>query len=358
MARLDRLATVKALAQLGATLGREFSYELLQAISPWDEDTLQRGLHQLVAAEFLYQRGLPPQATYLFKHALIQDVAYQSLLRSARQRYHQRIAQVLVERFPDTAETQPELLAHHYTEAGLAEQAIPYWQRAGQRAIQRSAHLEAIGHLTKGLEVLAALPDSPERLQQELDLQTTLGPALMVVKGYAAPEVQQVYGRARELCRHVEQTPQLFQVLWGLAYFYTLRSQCRTAREVGEQLLSLAQRLQDPILLQQAHNAMAGALLHLGELAAAHAHLQQGLTLYDPQQHRAMVLRLGNDLGVFFLAYMVRPLWLLGYPDQALQQSQKALSMAQELAHPFSLTYALTFAAFGHQFRRETQATQ
>jgi class 3 adenylate cyclase/predicted ATPase len=357
MARLDRLVTAKGVAQLGATIGRQFPYELLQAVSQVDASTLQRELGRLVEAEIVYQRGLPPQATYVFKHALIQDAGYQSLLKSTRQGYHQRIAQVLEAQFSETAEAEPELLAHHYTEAGLAEQAINYWQRAGQRAIQRSAHLEAIGHLNKGLAMLATLPDSPEHLQQELGLQTTLGPALMVVKGYAAPEVQQVYGRAWELCRHVEQTPQLFQVLWGLAYFYTLRSQCRTAREVGEQLLSLAQRAQDPVLLQQAHNALAGALLHLGELAAAQAHLQQGLALYNPQQHRVMVLRLGNDLGVFFLAYMVRSLWLLGYPDQALQQSQKALTMAQELAHPFSLTYALTFAAFGHQFRREAQAT-
>ena len=154
MARLDRLAAVKGLAQLGATLGREFAYELLHAVSPWDEATLQRGLQQLVEAEFLYQQGLPPQATYLFKHALIQDAAYQSLLRSTRQQHHQRIAQVLEARFPELCETQPELLAHHYTEAGLHAQAVGYWQQAGQRAIERSAHLEAIGHLTTGLEVL------------------------------------------------------------------------------------------------------------------------------------------------------------------------------------------------------------
>jgi predicted ATPase len=189
MARLDRLATVKGLAQLGATLGREFSYDLLQAVSPWDEETLQRGLQQLVEAELLYQRGLPPQATYLFKHALIQEAAYQSLLRSTRQRHHQRIAQVLEARFPETVETQPELVAHHYTEAGLSAQAIPYWQRAGQRALERSANLEAVAHLTKGLEVLATLPDTPERAQQELVMQTTLGPALMHTKGQAAPEV-------------------------------------------------------------------------------------------------------------------------------------------------------------------------
>ena len=177
MARLDRLAAVKGLAQLGATLGREFSYELLQAVSPWDEETLRRGLYQLVDAEFLYQQGLPPQATYLFKHALIQDTAYQSLLRSTRQQYHQRIAQVLEARFPDLCETQPALLAHHYTEAGVMAQAIPYWQRAGQRALQRSANVEAIGHLTPGLDLLTTLPDGSEHTQRELALHVALGPA-------------------------------------------------------------------------------------------------------------------------------------------------------------------------------------
>ena len=151
------------MAQLGATIGRQFAYDLLQAISPLDEDTLQQGLRQLVEAELLYQRGMPPQATYIFKHALIQDTAYQSLLKSTRQQYHQRIAQVLEEQFPETVETQPELLAHHYTEAGLAEQAIPYWQRAGQRAIERSANVEAIGHFTQGIELLKQLPETPER---------------------------------------------------------------------------------------------------------------------------------------------------------------------------------------------------
>jgi predicted ATPase len=203
MARLDRLASMKGMVQLGATLGREFSYELLQAVSPWDEDTLQRGLHQLVEAEFLYQRGLPPQATYRFKHALVQDAAYQSLLKSTRQQSHQRIAQVLAEQFPETAETQPELLAHHYTEAGLNAQAVLYWQRAGRRALARSAYLEAISHLTKGLEVLQILPDTAERTQRELDLQTTLGLALVATKGRAAPEVGTVYARARELCHQV-----------------------------------------------------------------------------------------------------------------------------------------------------------
>ena len=202
MARLDRLAMVKGLAQLGATLGRESSYALLQAVSPWDEETLRRGLQQLVEAEFLYQQGLLPQAMYRFKHALIQDTAYQSLLRSTRQQYHQRIAQALEARFPDLCATQPELLAQHYTEAGLMTQALPYWQRAGERAIQRSAHVEAIAHLTKGVELLTTLPETPERAQQELVLQTLLGPQLIAAHGFGIPEVENTYARARELCQH------------------------------------------------------------------------------------------------------------------------------------------------------------
>jgi class 3 adenylate cyclase len=273
MARLDRLAAVKALAQLAATLGREFAYHLLQAVAPWDEETVQQGLHQLVEAEFLYQRGLPPQATYLLKHALIQDATYQSLLKSTRQQYHQRIAQVSEQRFPALCATQPELLAHHYTEAGVLAQAIPYWHRAGQRAVERSAHLEAIAHLSKGLEVLATLPDTPERVQQELALQTTLCPALVATKGFASPEVLHVYTRARELCQQAGETPQVFQVLRGLWYFYLIRSELRTALELGEHLLTLAQQVGDPVLGVEAHYALGLTFNYLGKFADAQTHL-------------------------------------------------------------------------------------
>jgi TOMM system kinase/cyclase fusion protein len=358
MARLDRLAAVKGLAQLGATLGREFSYALLQAVSPWDEETLHRGLQQLIEAELLYQRGLPPQATYLFKHALIQDVAYQSLLRSTRQQYHQRIAQVVEARFPELCETQPELLAQHYTEAGLIAQAVPYWQRAGQRALERSANLEAVAHFTTGLELLATLPDTPARAQQELDLQTTMGPALMVVKGQAAPEVGRAYARARELCQQVGETPQLFQVLRGLWYFYLHRLELRTARELGEHLLTLAQQVGDPALRLEAHYALGNTLNCLGEFAVAQAHFAQGIALYDPLQHCSHAFRYGQDPGVFCLAYAALTLWFLGYPDQALQRSHEAVTLAQEVAHPFSLGLALCFAAVLHQFRREGHLTQ
>jgi TOMM system kinase/cyclase fusion protein len=358
MARLDRLAAVKGLAQLGATLGREFFYELLQAVSPWDEDTLRHGLHQLVAAEFLYQRGLPPQATYTFKHALIQDAAYQSLLRSTRQQYHQRIAQVLAERFPETAETQPELLAHHCTEAGLMEQAIPYWQQAGQRAIERSAHVEAISHLSKGLKLLATLPDTPKRRQQELTLQTALGGSLMIIKGFSAPEVERVYTRARTLCRQVGEIPQLFPVLWGLWLFYEVRGELQTARELAEQLLSLAQRQQDPAPLLHAYRAMGQTVFWQGELARARAYLEQGIALYNPQRHRSLAFHYSQDPGVGLRMFAAHVLWYLGYPDQALEHMQEALTLARELSHPLSLASALDHATWLHQYRRERRLAQ
>ena len=268
MARLDRLAVVKEVAQLGAVLGREFAYELLRAVAPLDEATLQQALARLVEAELLYQRGLPPQATYVFKHALIQDAAYQSLLKSTRQQLHQRIVQVLEARFPETVETQPELLAHHYTEAGLNSEAIDYWQRAGQQALQRSAYAEAMSHLTIALDLLTTLPESRARSQQELVVQMTLGMALRATKGSGAPEVEQLYIRAREACERVGELPQLFRVLWGLWMVYNLRGEYQTALALGEQLLSLAQRLQDPDLLLEAHHALWAILFFGGELAA------------------------------------------------------------------------------------------
>ncbi len=355
MARLDRLAPVREIAQLGATLGREFSYELIQAISPLDEATLQEGLRQLVEAELVYQRGVPPQATYLFKHALIQDAAYQSLLKNKRQQYHQQIAQVLAARFAETVETQPELLAYHYTEAGLKEQAIPYWQKAGQRAAQRSANTEAITHLSNGLELLKTLPDTLERTQQELRLQTTVGPAWMALKGYAAAEVERAYTRALELCQQVGETPRLLQVLLGLETFYHVRGQLQTARELGEQSLSLAQRMQDPARLFGAHAALGSALFHLGEFASAREHLEQGMSLNDPQKHRSRTVQVPE---VGCLTYTAWTLWALGYPEQALERSHEAFTLAQELSHPFSLAFALNWAAFLHQLRREGQATQ
>jgi predicted ATPase len=357
MARLDRLGLAKEVAQVGATLGREFSYELIHAISSVDEGALQHGLRQLVEAELVYQRGLPPQATYLFKHALLQDTAYQSLLKSTRQQYHQQIAQVLEERFAETKETQPEMLAHHYTEAGLVTQAIFYWQKAGQRAIQRSASAEAISHLTKGLDLLKTLPDTLQRAQQELTLQIALGGPLMAAKGYTASEVETTYTRARELCQQVGETPQLFFVLRGLEALYLVRGQLQRAHKLGEQLLTLAQRQHDPMLLIGAHMTLGGVFFFLGEFAPARRHLEQGMAFYDPEQYRSLAWP-GAHPAVQCLFYEALALWLLGYPDQALKRSHEALALAQDLSHPLSLAAALNFAAHLQQFRREWQAAQ
>jgi predicted ATPase/class 3 adenylate cyclase len=355
-ARLDRLATVKSLAQLGAALGREFSYVLLEAVSPWDKGTLRCGLHQLVEAEFLYQQGLPPQATYRFKHALIQETAYESLLRSTRQQQHQRIAQVLEMRFPDVVETQPEVPAHHYTEAGCPTQAIPYWQQAGQQALQRSANLEAVRHLTTALELLTTLPETPARAMQELDLQMALGPALVATKGFAAPEVEQTYARAHVLCQRGGETPHLFPTLRGLCRFYQNREALTTARELGEQFDRLTQRAAAPIPRLEAHEALGTTLYYLGEYAPARTHLEQGITLIDPTAQRAMALRHGDAPAVMCLAGMANTLWCLGYPVQAVWRSQEALALAQELAHPFSLALAQHWATFLHHRRREVSA--
>jgi class 3 adenylate cyclase/predicted ATPase len=363
MARLDRLAAVKVVAQLGATIGRSFAYELLQAVSPLQEATLQHSLQQLMEAELLYQQGAPPQATNLFKHALIQEAAYQSLLRSTRQQYHHRIAQVLEERFPAIVETQPELLAHHYTAAGLNDQAIGYWQQAGQRAIERSANVEAVSHLTRGLALLLTLPDTVERMQQELMLQVTLGVPLMATKGYAAPEVEMAYVRARELCQQLEARsgvplPVLFPVLHGLYRFYIVRANFQTAQELGERLLTLAQSVQDPALLLEAHLALGIILFFLGELVPAREHVERGIALYDPQQHRSHAFLYGQDPGVICRCYAAWALWHLGYPNQGLQRISEALTLAEELSHPYSLVFALCIAAMQHQHRREGPATQ
>jgi predicted ATPase len=279
MARLDRLLTAKGIAQLGAVLGRQFSFELLQAVLQLDEAILQRELHQLVEAEFLQQHGTPPQATYMFKHVLIQEAAYQSLLKRTRQQYHHGIGQILAARFAETVETQPELLAHHNTEAGLIESAVVYWQLAGERAMERSAHVEAVMHLTRGLEVLQTLPDTSQRAQQELHLQTALGPALIATKGYAASEVEHTYARARALCQQNSETPGLFAALRGLWVCNEARAELRAARQLGEQLLTLAQTLQDPTLLVEAHRALGNTLFWLGEFVSARTHLEQGMAL-------------------------------------------------------------------------------
>jgi predicted ATPase len=314
MARLDCLATVKAVAQLGAVLGRTFAYELLQAVTPLDEAALQQALARLVDVELLSQRGVPPQATYLFKHALIQDAAYQSLLRSTRQQYHQRIAQVLETQSLASVETQPELMAQHYTAAGCHEQAVVYWQRAGEHANARSATLEAISHFTAGIELLTTLPETPAHTQQALTLYIALVAALQMAKGLAAPEVEHAYTQAHVLCQQAGETPLLGQILLGLWRVYAAQPKFRTARDIGETLLRLAQRTHDPALSVSAHYALGFTCLVLGVLPAARQHLEEAIARYTPDQRRALVFPMGQDPGVACRIYAAATLWLLGYP--------------------------------------------
>jgi tetratricopeptide (TPR) repeat protein len=272
------------------------------------------------------------------------------LLKSKRQQLHQQIAQVLAERFSETAETQPELLAHHYTEAGLKEQAIPHWQKAGQRASQRSANMEAISHLTKGLELLTPLPDTPERVQQELILQLTLSEAQATVKGYAASEVEKTVLRAQALCQQLGETPQLIRVLQWLTTVRFARAEHHTARTLAEQCLSLAQSVHGTTFLPLAHFLLSNPLYALGEFALAYHHQQQSIAFSNPQKDPHSLMSC--------LSWIAWTLWMLGYPGQALQKSQEALALVERRSQPFSRAYALVCAAKFHLLRREESVAQ
>ncbi len=355
MARLDRLGTAKGVAQYGSVIGRQFSYELLQSVCELDDEMLQRELGRLVAAELVYQRGVMPQSMYLFKHALVQETAYESLLKRARQSYHQRIAHILESRFPEIVETQPEVVAHHYTEAGLAEPAIGYWQRAGQLASERSANQEAMSHLRTGLSLLRSLPETLARHQQELPLQIALGAASLIAKGYAAPEVEAAYTRARVLCQQLGDIQDVFPVLCGLWRFYGMRSDFSTARPLGEDLLVLAERRDETLLHILAHYALGVTCFHLGELLSAHRHVEEGVVRDTPAQPRPPLFRAGHDPGIACRSLAACTLWLLGYPDQALARAHEGLALATEFDHPFSYGYTLVYASIVCKFRREVQ---
>ncbi|MCZ6811536.1 MAG: AAA family ATPase, partial [Planctomycetota bacterium] len=357
MARLDRLPTIREVAQLGAVLGREFAYEMLQAITSLEETILQEGLDQLVGAELLYRRGRPPRAKYVFKHALVQDAAYQSLLKRTRQNYHGQVAALLKSRFPDIVQTQPELVAHHYTEAGLAEQAVDHWYKAGQQAAQHSAHLEAIGHLRKGLEVLTTLPESAQRDRQELTLQTTLGPALMATKGYGALEAREAYIRARELCEQVGESTELFTVVWGLFAYHLVRAEYHDAQELAEQLLGLAEELGETEYFIEAHLALGTTSIYLGELKATRESLETVVSLYDPERHAALAFRYGGfDPGVMGRSYLAATLWLLGHVEQAMTHGDEALALMRRLDSPYTMARSLYWDAILRQFVGDWQA--
>ncbi|WP_245319976.1 adenylate/guanylate cyclase domain-containing protein [Bradyrhizobium sp. LMTR 3] len=354
LARLDRLGPeAKEIAQTGAAIGREFSDDLIRAVSPLPEAPLQAALEQLTASQLIFHRG---SSAYSFKHALVQDTAYGTLLRSRRQPLHARIARALEEHFPDIAATQPEVLAHHFTEANLTESAVAYWRKAGQRAAERSAHAEAIAHLRNGLIVAEQVADPAERACRELELQLVLAPVLIATKSWSAPEVEQAYLRARDLCRQAGDVVQLFTVSWGLWLVYQQRCEFKTARDLLDELFAVARRSADPGLLLQAHHAAWTTLLNLPEPTACRAHLEAGLTLYRPDAYRAHKFLYGShDAGVCNRYTAAAALWPLGFPQQALAMAREAVSMARELSHPFSLVLALVFAGMIYQHRREAE---
>jgi len=354
MARLDQFPATRKVAQLAATLGREFRGDLLQAVSGLDESVLKGDLARLSGAGLLYEKGSFPQALYVFKHALIQETAYQSLLKSTRCRYHQRIALVLEQQFPEIAEAEPELLARHFTEAELNHQAISYWQRAGQQAIERSANLEAIAHFTKGLGLLQNTPESLERDQQEVLLQVSLGMALMFAKGYSAPDVQKAYARARELCSQIGETPQLYPVLWGLWAYYLVRGEYQASHEIGSHLLTLAEQQQNTELLLEAHTSQGLNYFNGGcDLRRARMHLEKAISLYDFVKHSSHASMYGQDPGVVSLGVLSWTLWLQGCPDQALAKHEECLDLARRRAHNHSIAWAFGYGASFRQFRRE-----
>jgi DNA-binding NtrC family response regulator/predicted ATPase len=358
-ARLDRLpALEKHLLQAAAVIGKDIPLALLQSLTALPEEELQRAFRHLQTMEFCYERQALPRAAYTFKHILTREVAYQSLSQRTRQQYHQQIAQAVEERFPAMPLTQPEWLAQHYTAAGLPTQALSYWRQAGQRAIERSAYVEASSHLSHGLEVLALLPDTPERTMQELNLQTALGLSLTATKGYASVDVEQIYARARELSREVPETPQLFPLLWGLWSFYLLRGRLQSALQLGQEFLAMARRSQDTTFLLEAHAGLGMTLFYRGELTLAREHLEQGLTLYDPQQHRSHAFLYGQDPGLACLAYAAWTLWLLGYADQARDKSRQVSALLREVSHPFRLAYIHTLTAMLHYYLCDAEAVQ
>ncbi|TPI72545.1 hypothetical protein FJ423_27140 [Mesorhizobium sp. B2-8-9] len=353
MARLDRLNSIKATAQIAATLGREFPFELLKAVTLASETELLSALSQLVDRQILLQRGIAPHASYSFKHALIQEAAYQSLLRSSRRHYHLRAAEALVVRFPDLAERQPELIAEHLNLAGDTERAINYWQTAGERALSRYTNPEAEAHFRKALAAIMSLPSSHQRQQQEASLLIGLGTALTSIRGWAASEAEHIYARARFLCQTIGDTPQLAAALRGLQSYYQVRGPVQVAREIGEQLLEVADRGDDRSIRVEARRALGWCLFCLGEFPASRRQLEAALGGYDRASSRRNILTYGSDAGVAGLANLAWLEWCAGSSEYAVERSREAIRLAETLAHPLSLTYALCMSAAVHQGLRQ-----
>jgi class 3 adenylate cyclase/predicted ATPase len=355
MARLDRLGPVKELAQIGAAIGREFSHPLLAAVVNKPRAELKTALDRLISAGLLIRQRGVPYATYSFKHVLVRDAAYSTLLREPRRALHARIAEILETQFAEISESQPELLARHYTEAGQSEQAAAMWGKAGLRSAQRSALVEAAEQLRRGLDQIATLSATPALRREEIKLQVALITPLLHVRGYAAPETRAAVERARLLIQQAEglgEAPEdsllLFSVLYGFWVANLVAFNGDVMRELGVQFLALANKQAATGPLMMAHRLMGLSLLHTGEIADGRAHLDRAITLYDPAEHRPLATRFGQDIGAATLSWKSLAFWLLGYPQAALADSEHALKVGREIGHSATLMYVLNFSAWTH----------
>ena len=345
MARLDRLASVRPVAQIGAAFGRWFRYTSLRAVSRLPEDELQASLARLIAAELVFQSGIPPDAVYTFKHALVQEAAYGTLLRNHRQQLHGRIAEALESQSPEMTDSQPEFFARHYTEAGLAEKSVFYWSKAARRSAARSAMAEAAAQFQRALDQLALLPDSPERQRQELEFCSSLGTVLQSVKGYAAPETGQTLARARELWERLGSPSEFLQVSYAQSLYHEIRGELHLAHRLDKDLLRLSRQRDDAAGLVLAHQSLGRNLMFAGRFASSRSHLEQTLALSEVGSDDSLVQQAGVHPRVASQAFLAIVLFCLGHPDQALARSTAAIAEAGRLAHAPSLAVSLTNGA-------------
>ena len=353
MARLDRYTPVREIAQIGSAIGREFSYELIQTVSPKTQAELDQALQQLTDSGLAFRRGTPPEATYTFKHALVQDAAYDSLLKSRRQELHSKIAQVIEARFPDTKDTQPEVLAHHYTQAGLPEQALQYWSHGGQLALRRSANVEAITYFTKGLDQLAQIPRSEEISRRELDIWLGLWPAYMATRGFSTSEVEQAAVRARELCEQLGEAEGAALATVGKFAFHFVRAEFRQAHVDADAGLALAQNIQDRELVALM-NMLNGDLCYWeGQFAAARGYLKQALIPWDITKAKPLTERTGLDAHCIALAYVGLNEFAMGYPDRSQVAISESLRDAQRLGNAQTRGHCLGLAGWLAVYKRD-----
>ena len=355
MARLDRLGRAKEVAQMGAAIGREFSHGLLAGVALRSEADLRAALGQLVEAGLLFRQGIPPHATYLFKHALVQDAAYGMLLREPRRTLHARIAETLESQFAEIAANQPELLARHYTEAGLIEKAAGLWGKAGQRSLERSALVEAVEQLTRALAQMAALPATPALRHERIKLQVALITPLIPLKGHAAPETKAAAEQARLLIEQAEamgEPPEDLLLFFSVLYAFWVANYVAFSgdviRSLAAQFLALAEKQGAIVPLMIGHRLTAISLASTGDIVKGRAHYDQALALYDPAEHRPLAMRFGQDAGVTVLCHRSWALFCLGYPEAALADAQNAVKDAREIGHAATLMHALAYASFTH----------